>query len=77
MGVNGTGARAPPGAGAGGARGAGAGAGGCAARRCGVPLRYFDSTRFFRPARARSMMTFSALRLIMPSIGILTSTVSR
>lgn len=36
-----------------------------------------DSTRFLRPARARSMMTFSALRLIMPSIGILTSTVSR
>lgn len=36
-----------------------------------------DSTRFFSPARARSMMTFSALRLIMPSIGILTSTVSR
>jgi hypothetical protein len=35
-----------------------------------------DSTLFFRPARARSMMTFSALRLIMPSIGILTSTVS-
>ena len=36
-----------------------------------------DSTLFFSPARARSMMTFSALRLIMPSIGILTSTVSR
>ena len=36
-----------------------------------------DSTRFFSPASARSMMTFSALRLIMPSIGILTSTVSR
>lgn len=36
-----------------------------------------DSTRFFRPARARSMMTFSALRLIMPSSGILTSTASR
>lgn len=35
-----------------------------------------DSTRFFRPASARSMMTFSALRLIMPSMGILTSTVS-
>ncbi len=35
-----------------------------------------SSTRFFRPARARSMMTFSALRLIMPSIGILTSTAS-
>ncbi len=34
------------------------------------------STRFFSPASARSMMTFSALRLIMPSIGILTSTVS-
>lgn len=54
---------------------------GSAARGCvggGRPRpRYFDSTRFFRPARARSMMTFSALRLIMPSIGILTSTVSR
>lgn len=36
-----------------------------------------DSTRFFRPARARSMMTFSALRLIMPRRGILTSTASR
>ena len=36
-----------------------------------------DSTRFFKPANARSMMTFSALRLIMPSIGILTSTVRR
>ncbi|MQY33041.1 hypothetical protein SRB17_10010 [Streptomyces sp. RB17] len=36
-----------------------------------------DSTLFFRPARARSMMTFSALRLIMPSMGILTSTVRR
>lgn len=36
-----------------------------------------DSTRFFSPANARSMMTFSALRLIMPSIGILTSTVRR
>lgn len=35
-----------------------------------------DSTLFFSPARARSMMTFSALRLIMPSMGILTSTVS-
>ncbi len=34
------------------------------------------STRFFSPSSARSMMTFSALRLIMPSIGILTSTVS-
>ncbi|GLW57248.1 hypothetical protein Kpho01_52590 [Kitasatospora phosalacinea] len=34
------------------------------------------STRFFNPASARSMMTFSALRLIMPSIGILTSTAS-
>ncbi|GAA2108679.1 hypothetical protein GCM10009759_48750 [Kitasatospora saccharophila] len=34
------------------------------------------STRFFSPASARSMMTFSALRLIMPSIGILTSTAS-
>ena len=36
-----------------------------------------DSTRFFSPANARSMMTFSALRLIMPSMGILTSTVRR
>lgn len=35
-----------------------------------------DSTRFFSPASARSMMTFSALRLIIPSIGIFTSTVS-
>lgn len=35
-----------------------------------------DSTRFFSPANARSMMTFSAFRLIIPSIGILTSTVS-
>ncbi|CAO0827926.1 hypothetical protein SMICM17S_09655 [Streptomyces microflavus] len=35
-----------------------------------------DSTRFFRPASARSMMTFSALRLIMPRSGILTSTAS-
>ncbi len=39
--------------------------------------RSFDSTRFFSPASARSMMTFSALRLIMPSMGILTSTVRR
>ncbi len=50
-------------------------------RRARVPDRgdYFspDSTLFFRPARARSMMTFSALRLIMPSMGILTSTVRR
>ena len=36
-----------------------------------------DSTRFFRPLRAVSTMTFSALRLIMPIIGILTSTESR
>ncbi|GAA0649370.1 hypothetical protein GCM10009535_29170 [Streptomyces thermocarboxydovorans] len=35
-----------------------------------------DSTRFFNPASARSMMTFSAFRLIIPSIGIFTSTVS-
>ncbi len=47
-----------------------------AGRRSGRAGYLPVSTRFFRPARARSMMTFSALRLIMPSIGILTSTVS-
>ena len=36
----------------------------------------YPSTRFFNSFRAVSMMTFSALRLIMPSIGILTSTAS-
>lgn len=45
---------------------------GCSPPQACAPL----STRFFRPARARSMMTFSALRLIIPSMGILTSTVS-
>ncbi len=45
------------------------------AQTCGY-LPAPDSTRFFSPASARSVMTFSALRLIMPSMGILTSTVS-
>ena len=36
-----------------------------------------DSTRFFRPFSAVSMMTFSALRLSIPIIGIDTSTASR
>ena len=36
-----------------------------------------DSTRFFSPFSAVSTMTFSALRLIMPIIGIFTSTESR
>ncbi len=40
------------------------------------PEGHCPSTRFFNPASARSMMTFSALRLIMPSIGIFTSTAS-
>lgn len=56
---------------------------GCSCRRhpsdapSAEPDEPIDSTRFLRPARARSMMTFSALRLIMPSMGILTSTVRR
>ncbi len=83
-------ARSPPGAGQGGrggergaARAAGAGEQeglhaqsflpSSAAEPSADPL----STRFLRPASARSMMTFSALRLIIPSIGIFTSTVSR
>ena len=36
-----------------------------------------DSTRFFRPFSAVSMMTFSALRRSMPIIGMLRSTASR
>ena len=36
-----------------------------------------DSTRFFRPLSAVSMMTFSALRRSMPIIGMLRSTASR
>ena len=36
-----------------------------------------DSTRFFRPLSAVSMMTFSALRRSMPIIGMETSTASR
>ena len=35
------------------------------------------SARFFSPARARSMITRSALRRIIPSIGIATPTESR
>ena len=37
----------------------------------GGPAADQPSTRFFSPFSARSMMTFSALRLIMPIIGIL------
>ena len=41
------------------------------------PGRPQPSTRFLSSFRAVSMMTFSALRLSMPSIGILRSTASR
>ncbi len=56
-----------------GGRGAGGRAGQLPASDASAPPA---STRFFSPSSARSMMTFSALRLIMPSMGILTSTVS-
>ena len=41
------------------------------------PTQASDSTRFFRPFSAVSMMTFSALRRSMPIIGIEMSTASR
>ena len=48
-------------------------------RRPGATINaYLDGqrTRFFNPLRAVSTMTFSALRLIMPIMGILMSTAS-